>query len=99
MRLNPPQAATIKALTQQIFGTDAQVRLFGSRTDDQARGGDIDLLVTVPHAVERPAWLSAQLAGRLQTTLGNQRIDVVLEAPNLLQLAIHRIAHEEGILL
>ncbi|WP_157826866.1 nucleotidyltransferase domain-containing protein [Macromonas nakdongensis] len=99
MRLSPQQTALIKRHTTDLFGAQAQVRLFGSRLDDTGLGGDIDLLVTSPLPVERPALLPAQLATRLQLALGDQRIDVVLEAPNLLQLPIHRIAHAEGQLL
>ncbi len=99
MRLSPQQTALIKQHTADLFGPGAEVRLFGSRVDDTARGGDIDLLVTSQVPVARPALLPAQLATRLQLALGDQHIDVLLEAPNLLQLPIHRIAHAEGRLL
>ncbi len=99
MRISSNQAALIKSVAHQIFGPDAQVRLFGSRVDNTALGGDIDLMVSISTPVERPALLSSQFAGRLQSALGDQRLDVVLEAPNLLQQPIHRIAHAEGILL
>jgi predicted nucleotidyltransferase len=99
MRITSHQASVIKTQTVQIFGPQAQVWLFGSRVDDQARGGDIDLLVAVPQMVERPALLPAQLAARLQMVLGEQRIDVVLQAPNLKQQPIHVVARSQGILL
>lgn len=78
-----------------MFGPAAQVRLFGSRATDSSKGGDIDLMVSCPAPIERPALLAAHL----QLSLGEQHIDVVLEAPNLSTTAIHRIAREEGILL
>ena len=99
MRLTPEQASTIKQHANKLFGTAAEVRLFGSRVRDDARGGDIDLLVSVTQPVERPALLMAKLVGSLQMALGDQRIDVLLEAPNLMQQPIHRIAREEGVLL
>jgi predicted nucleotidyltransferase len=45
MRLTPDQARLIVGCVHQHFGTDATVMLFGSRLDDKARGGDVDLLV------------------------------------------------------
>ena len=45
MRLSPAQTREIVDCVHQQFGSDAQVMLFGSRLDDAARGGDVDLLV------------------------------------------------------
>ena len=45
MRLSPAQARVIVQCVRQQFGADARVMLFGSRLDDTARGGDVDLLV------------------------------------------------------
>ena len=45
MRLTPAQISTIKSTTQAVLGEDARVWLYGSRLDDQRKGGDIDLLI------------------------------------------------------
>lgn len=45
MRLSPAQARLIVQCVRQQFGANARVMLFGSRLDDTARGGDVDLLV------------------------------------------------------
>jgi uncharacterized protein len=45
MRLSPDQVSTILACIRQNFGDGSSVALFGSRLDDCARGGDVDLLV------------------------------------------------------
>jgi predicted nucleotidyltransferase len=45
MRLSPDQQATIVHCARQQFGAGARVLVFGSRLDDAARGGDVDLLV------------------------------------------------------
>jgi predicted nucleotidyltransferase len=45
MRLTPAQIATIQSTAQAVLGGDAQVWLYGSRLDDQRKGGDIDLLI------------------------------------------------------
>ena len=82
MRLTPEQAAIIRSAAAEAFGSDARVWLFGSRVDDSKRGGDIDLLVqttqTQPDAL---ASASIAMLARLYRALGEQKIDVVLDAP------------------
>lgn len=99
MRLNPRQVGIIRRSVIELVGPDAQVTLFGSRTDDTARGGDIDLLVEVPNSVDEPAWLGARISGRISHQLGGQKVDVVLSAPNLERFPVHDIAKEEGVVL
>ena len=45
MRLTPAQINTIKSTATAVLGEGAQVWLYGSRLDDERRGGDVDLLV------------------------------------------------------
>jgi predicted nucleotidyltransferase len=45
MRLTAAQIRMIIGAVSDLAGTDANVYLFGSRLDDQARGGDVDLLI------------------------------------------------------
>jgi len=45
MRLTELQRTIIRQTVSRIVGLDARVILFGSRLDDSARGGDLDLLV------------------------------------------------------
>jgi uncharacterized protein len=45
MRLSTTQTRLILHCIRQQFGADTSVMLFGSRLDDAARGGDVDLLV------------------------------------------------------
>jgi predicted nucleotidyltransferase len=99
MRLKPNQIAIIRRSVSELAGQEARVSLFGSRTDDNARGGDIDLLVEIPFPVEDPAWLTAQISGRISHQLGGQKVDVVLSAPNLKRFPVHEIAKKEGISL
>jgi predicted nucleotidyltransferase len=77
MRLTEYQAKIIKENCQTIFGEQAQVYLFGSRTDDNRRGGDIDLYI-IPVSHENLLEKELSLAARLQQQLGDQRIDIVL---------------------
>ncbi|MEW6168136.1 MAG: nucleotidyltransferase domain-containing protein [Pseudomonadota bacterium] len=89
----------LKSLAAAEFGNRAEVRLFGSRTDDAARGGDVDLFVEVSSPIDRPALRSARLAARAIRALGGRRVDVVLAAPNLANLPIHDIARSSGVRL
>jgi predicted nucleotidyltransferase len=97
MRLTSEQANTIRRIAGEEAGRDSAVRLFGSRLDDTQRGGDIDLLVEIPHAVANPALLAARISARLMRTMAGRRVDVVLAAPNLDSLPIHRHARSEGV--
>ncbi|WP_404297301.1 nucleotidyltransferase domain-containing protein [Halomonas sp.] len=99
MRLNQHDIDVIKAATADIFCKEAVVRLFGSRLDDAAKGGDIDLMVELDEAVEHPARLSAWLSVKVMRATQGRKVDVILAAPNLEELPIHRIAREQGIIL
>ncbi len=89
----------ILTATRELAGPDASVRLFGSRLDDQLRGGDIDLLVECPRRVARPVWLAAQITARLQKRLGDRKIDVLVVDPDTELEPVHRVARTEGKLL
>lgn len=99
MRLSPQNIAALREAIGSIAPDAAAIRLFGSRLDDDARGGDVDLMIDFDHPVEHPAALSARLAVRASRAIGGRKVDVMLRAPNLAQSAIHRIAQEEGVLL
>jgi predicted nucleotidyltransferase len=45
MRLTPAQIDTINSTATAVLGQGVQVWLYGSRLDDQRRGGDVDLLI------------------------------------------------------
>lgn len=99
MRLNREQIDTLKRLASEQFGGEVEVRLFGSRVDDGMRGGDVDLLIEVPVAVDQPSLRAARLEARVSRALQGRRVDVLLAAPNLAELPIHRIAREKGLRL
>jgi hypothetical protein len=103
MRLTPHQAQTIRQLAAELVGDQARVWVLGSRLDDAARGGDLDLMLELPEPIENPALLAALLAARLAAKvtrlMQGRKVDVLLVAPNLLRLPIHEIAFQEGRLL
>ncbi len=99
MRLTEDQICLIRNVVHGVLGVRARVTLFGSRVDDTARGGDIDLLVEIDHPVDHPALSSAQIAVRISRGMHGRRVDVIIDAPNLKRQAIFQIARENGVLL
>jgi predicted nucleotidyltransferase len=101
MRLSPFEQQAIKAAATACFGADAQVRLFGSRTRDDRRGGDIDLLVDTSLS-DAAAISRAQtdFLTRLYERLGEQKFDVLVDFQGRQSHPpIFAIARQEGIML
>lgn len=99
MRLTEEERATILSVVGRATAGRGRVWLFGSRTDNAARGGDIDLIVESPHPVDHPAQLIAEIGTALEAALGEQHIDVLLRAPKLKSATVHDAAKSSGILL
>lgn len=99
MRLTDCQIDAIRELARQVAGDQVRVRVFGSRLDDSARGGDVDLMLELPDPVDNPALLAARMSARVSRVMSGRRVDVLLSAPNLMRLPIHDIAFKEGRLL
>lgn len=99
MRLTQSQVEIIRSTAQQVLGERVRVTLFGSRVDDARKGGDVDLMVEVPDAIDEPALLGARLASRVSRAMDGRKVDVVLKAPNLMLQPIHQIAQETGVVL
>lgn len=99
MRLSQSTQQIIRDTVQEIFGVDAKVKLFGSRINDDARGGDIDLLVELPSVTAEVERKSMQLTARLQLRIGDQPIDVLVIDPSTPRQSIHEQASMTGIKL
>jgi predicted nucleotidyltransferase len=99
VRLTPDQVAAIRRSAALIAGDAARVWLFGSRTRDDAQGGDVDLLLDLDTAVDEPAALAARLATQVSRHMYGRKVDVLIKAPNLQTLPIHTVALTEGIRL
>ena len=99
MRLTDNETQAIRQLARQLGGAQSRVRVFGSRLDDTAHGGDVDLMLELSEPVENPALMAAQMAARVSRAMCGRKVDVLLSAPNLMRLPIHDIAFKEGQLL
>lgn len=100
MRLSSGQVEAIKQETEHFFGAQAEVWLFGSRVDDNRRGGDVDLYVRsgMSDADQLAAARFAFLA-RLKRRIGDRKIDLVLQRSGGEELPIHELARQQGVKL
>lgn len=99
MRLTDNQVQIIRQLAYQVAGNQLRVRVFGSRLDDAAQGGDVDLLLELENPVDNPALMAARLSALVSRAMYGRKVDVLLSAPNLMRLPIHDVAFKEGQLL
>ena len=75
MRLSKEYRDTIKQTFYEVFG-DGKIYLFGSRVDDNQKGGDIDLYLVVDKKLQSFDNKLKFLA-KIKRKLGEQKIDVV----------------------
>jgi len=68
MRLTAEQKRTIREEVEGFLGVGAELFVYGSRLNDEARGGDVDLLVRTAQPVDTldQARLHARLEEALQ---------------------------------
>ena len=99
MRLNSSTQETIKTEVLNLLGENCIVLLFGSRTDDSQRGGDIDLLIESPVVIKNRVQLECKLTARLYIKLGGRKVDVIIKDCNTPIKPIHQQAIEHGIIL
>jgi len=75
MRLNPRQINLLKD-TLKTISSSAKLYLFGSRVDDNKKGGDIDLLVVSKDMTKKGL---RYLRIEFFKHFGEQKIDIILD--------------------
>ena len=99
MRLTDYELSVIQKTFRECFSSKDHLWLFGSRTDDSKRGGDIDLYIEsedteVDKAIDKKLLLGV----KLWELLGEQKIDIVLNLVTKNEdTPIFRMAKETGI--
>jgi predicted nucleotidyltransferase len=79
MRISEKEIELIKNLAVKSFGKNTKVFLFGSRTADNKRGGDIDLFITNNEKSKLTFLAKIDFLTELKILIGEQKIDVVLD--------------------
>jgi predicted nucleotidyltransferase len=98
VRLDETQIAAIKAGVIACFGSDAVVKLYGSRLDDRRRGGDIDLFIEVAEAV--PDYRrQASFLDRVEPALDHRKVDLHFMVRGSTPSGFDRIVQRDGQLL
>jgi hypothetical protein len=74
LELSAIQSAFLKANAL----SQGRLFLFGSRTDDSRRGGDIDLLIVVPGETDKNKFMKLDFLVEVKKAIGERKIDVTL---------------------
>jgi predicted nucleotidyltransferase len=101
MRLSESQIKIIKQVAREVWGEQVVVYLFGSRTDDSLRGGDIDLYIDLKEELEpnRIMLQKAEFLAKLDILLGEQKIDLLVRTSYNKHLPIIKTAQLKGVAL
>lgn len=100
MRLNSNDIQAIKNVAKAVFGDAATIWLFGSRTDDNKKGGDIDLLIQCNLSISRVELyqLKIEFLVKLKKIIDDQKIDVFIDSGHQHNV-IYNEAYQQGIQL
>jgi len=97
MRIKKEDVEKIKNAAIECFAKDAEVYLFGSRIENNKRGGDIDIYIETA-VTDNILKRKLKMLGMLQSNLGEQKIDIVVN--NFISdIYIYKVARNEGIRL
>jgi predicted nucleotidyltransferase len=96
MRLTNFEKKSIKESFLETFKR-GKIYLFGSRTDDNRRGGDIDLYILLDYKESADTLFNKKIEflGKLQNKIGEQKIDVIISKDK--KRAIEQEALKRGI--
>lgn len=96
MRLKTEQITTIVETVQAVTLQASKIRLFGSRLDDSAKGGDVDLLIETPKLLG--LLQKAQLKNLLESRL-NLPVDLLVVEQGKNLSPFQQMAFEKSVLL
>ena len=95
MRLSADEVEVIRDEVRRL-DAESEIYLYGSRTNDAARGGDIDLLVVTDTLGFREV---LRLRTRILDRIGWQQLDMLVRRRNLVDEPMAALAQATGIKL
>ncbi len=97
MRLDSEIKNKIIKYANQYFGADIKLYLFGSRVDDNKKGGDIDLYLESPKEININQ--QVKFLNDMYKNVTERKIDLIIKTPSKKDKPIFHTAKQEGILL
>ena len=101
MRLAESQRREIISILKVHYGEHSRIWLFGSRVDDHARGGDVDLYVESENA--RPSQGAVrqrhEAALALEEAMGGITVDLLVRYPGENERPLQSLAKSGGVQL
>ncbi len=97
MRLSMEVKTQIVNYAKRHFGENIRIYLFGSRVDDNKKGGDIDLFIEDVKTID----MSMQIAflKDIYKYVTQRKIDLLIKTPLTADKPVFHTAKQEGILL
>jgi len=96
MRLSKNQVEIITRIVKKLAGKSAQAYLYGSRVNDRAKGGDIDLLIRAEGKISRIE--QAKIKLELEKALGLP-VDILVHDESSQLTPFQEIAYADAIKL
>ena len=94
VRLSENYIKVIKNNAFEFFGDKTRVLVFGSRTNLNAKGGDIDLYI-IPETKDNILERELKFSVKIKMALGEQKIDIVIQENS--EKLIEKIALSKGV--
>lgn len=97
MRLTTEVQHKLIACSKHYFGNEAHLYLFGSRIDDNKKGGDIALFLETNEKIS----LQTEMAflKEVYSRITQRKVDLIINSPEKIDRSIFQIAKKEGVLL
>jgi len=97
MRLKQKTVEEIIKYAKKYFGINVKVYLFGSRTEDYKKGGDIDLYIETNELIECESKI--HFLRDIYKYVTTRKVDLIINTPQQKDIPIFHTAKKEGILL
>ncbi len=95
LRLSEKEIEIIKNTAKKVFGKNISVFIYGSRTDLNKKGGDIDILIKINKKVSLEDELD--FLAELELRGIERKCDVLILSVNSKIKSIHKTALETGV--